>query len=194
VLLLNRGGQVVFANRAAYAALAREDGLMLKASLTSEGHLGYLTGETPAITRAIEAEVASALQSDTEPVSHFGSGLAVPQATGKGQWIIRVAPLTEHGRVLHGLNTATVMMFLHDTSSVWTLQPDLLKQMYGLTLAESRVAQALLQHGSPAEIAHVLSVGESTIRSQLKAIFEKTNTHRQADLVKLLMGIAKSEA
>lgn len=102
-----------------------------------------------------------------------------------------MAPLADRGRAVLSVDEAQVMVFLHDSAAEWVLPTDTLQQVYGLTVAETRVAQALLQHGAPAEVARALFVEESTVRSQLKALFDKTGTHRQADLVKLLMGLAK---
>jgi DNA-binding CsgD family transcriptional regulator len=36
------------------------------------------------------------------------------------------------------------------------------------------------------DIAAALGISESTVRTHLKRLFEKTSTHRQVDLVKLI--------
>jgi DNA-binding CsgD family transcriptional regulator len=70
--------------------------------------------------------------------------------------------------------------------------PLLLKQMFGLTSAEAKVAMQLARGWGIKGIASALSVSEGTIRAQLKSILAKTNTHRQADLVGLLVRIAQA--
>jgi DNA-binding CsgD family transcriptional regulator len=56
---------------------------------------------------------------------------------------------------------------------------------YELTAAQARVS-ALVFAGQPlAEIARSLNVSENTVRSHLKQIFQKTDTHSQMDLVHL---------
>lgn len=57
---------------------------------------------------------------------------------------------------------------------------------YGLTAAELRVAQRLIEGLTPAEIAAVDGVSPLTVRSQLKSIFAKTDTRRQAEVVRKL--------
>ena len=50
------------------------------------------------------------------------------------------------------------------------------------------LAQVLNGH-TLAEAAAILGVARSTVKSQLDAIYRKTNTHRQADLVRLVMSL-----
>lgn len=57
---------------------------------------------------------------------------------------------------------------------------------YGLTAAELRVARRLIEGLTPAEIAAVDGVSPLTVRSQLKSIFAKTDTRRQAEVVRKL--------
>ena len=58
--------------------------------------------------------------------------------------------------------------------------------LYGLTPAETRLAEALLAHGSLDGAMKKLNVTRNTVRSQMTAIFRKTSTFRQAELVRLL--------
>lgn len=192
VILLNRQGLATFANKAALKALGREDGLRLQAIHNPSSGLGRLVGNTPAITSALDEDIAAALNPDPFQVRHFGPGLVVPKAHDKGHWIVRMSPLSDRGAESAAFEHAKVIVFLHDTATSWELDPQLLHQMYGLTSAETRVAQALLQQGSIDLIAKNLGVSESTIKTQLKALFEKTGSSRQTDLIKILMGLAKS--
>ena len=63
---------------------------------------------------------------------------------------------------------------------------------HGLTPAECRVAVSLLELESIGQVAASLARSEETIRSQVKAIFTKTGTHSQAQLVKLLYALSQS--
>ena len=64
-----------------------------------------------------------------------------------------------------------------------------LKQLYGLTSAECRVADALLEADSLRAVAASLCRSEETVRSQLKSIYAKTGVHSQAALLKLLCAL-----
>jgi len=61
-----------------------------------------------------------------------------------------------------------------------------LMSTFSLTPAEARLASRLSSGDSIEEIAAELSVSYETSRKRLKSIFQKTNTHRQAQLVALL--------
>ena len=58
--------------------------------------------------------------------------------------------------------------------------------MFDLRPAETRIAAALLEGRELLEIVRIYAVSRESIRSQLKSIFLKTGTRRQADLVALL--------
>jgi DNA-binding CsgD family transcriptional regulator len=60
--------------------------------------------------------------------------------------------------------------------------------VFKLTSAEMRVLMMVVQLGGAREVAPVLGISEPTVRTHLQHIFDKTNTSRQADLVKLVAG------
>lgn len=82
--------------------------------------------------------------------------------------------------------TPTVI-FLCDPKQKQVADPEILKETYGLTRSEAVVASMLVDGHSLEEIAEELGVELSTARSHLKRVFTKTDTHRQSDLVRLLM-------
>ena len=61
---------------------------------------------------------------------------------------------------------------------------------YGLTAAEAALALALAAGGSLAEHAERRAVSIHTVRNQLRAVFQKTGTSRQGELVALLAGVS----
>jgi DNA-binding CsgD family transcriptional regulator len=66
----------------------------------------------------------------------------------------------------------------------------LLQEYFNLTPAEARLAR-FIARGEPLELAaRTLGVKLPTVRSQLAAVFAKTNTCRQAQLVALLSRLA----
>lgn len=82
------------------------------------------------------------------------------------------------------------IIVLLDLDTFPTPNPTTLKLLFGLTFAEARLAFHLAQGRTPNEIAKILRVSRTTVRSQLGAIFSKTHTKRQATLVALLGRIA----
>jgi DNA-binding CsgD family transcriptional regulator len=65
-------------------------------------------------------------------------------------------------------------------------QAELWCQAFQLTPAEARVAVYLASGAALKDYAEEFGVTYNTVRAQLRAIFEKTDTHRQAELVRLL--------
>ncbi len=61
------------------------------------------------------------------------------------------------------------------------------RRLYGLTRAEARVMAALTLGETVEQIAHAHGVRTSTVRAQVRSIFEKTGVHRQSDLVRLAL-------
>jgi DNA-binding CsgD family transcriptional regulator len=68
--------------------------------------------------------------------------------------------------------------------------PGVLVAAFGLTPAEARLASVMATGASPEAAAEQLRVSRETVRNQLKAVFAKTATHRQAELVALLSNLA----
>ncbi|WP_157216600.1 helix-turn-helix transcriptional regulator [Flavisphingomonas formosensis] len=64
-----------------------------------------------------------------------------------------------------------------------------LRQAYGFTQAETVLAEGLLAGLTLEEIAAERQVGRETIRTQLRSLFQRTDTRRQSDLIALLAGM-----
>jgi DNA-binding CsgD family transcriptional regulator len=62
----------------------------------------------------------------------------------------------------------------------------LLAAVFGLTPAEARLASIIAEGRNPEHAAEELGISRVTARNQLGAIFAKTATHRQSELVALL--------
>ncbi len=63
-----------------------------------------------------------------------------------------------------------------------------LHSRFMLTPAEIQIALGIAEGKTLAAIAKMRGVAVSTVRGQLKSVFVKTGTHRQAELVGLLVG------
>jgi len=64
-----------------------------------------------------------------------------------------------------------------------------LQRVFSLTPAEARLAALITEGLSPEAVAEQLGVKHETTRKQLKAIFAKTNTNRQSQLVAVLSSL-----
>jgi DNA-binding CsgD family transcriptional regulator len=68
--------------------------------------------------------------------------------------------------------------------------PVMLRAAFQLTPAEARVALGIARGDALSAIAQTQGIALGTVRTQLKAIFAKTGTHRQAQLAALLSRMA----
>lgn len=192
VLLLNETGHVLFANAAAQNIFARHDSLSLRATSAS-GTEGRLQAHTDRDTRQLQAQLTDTLSRDLLNTPHFGPGLAIPKKAGEGHWVVRMAPLTDKsGSLFDGINPKAIA-FITDSAANWRLDATLLRNTYGLTDAEARVAQALVNLQGVQQVAEQCGTTENTVKTQLKAIFSKTGTHSQAQLLQLLMNTARHQ-
>jgi DNA-binding CsgD family transcriptional regulator len=88
--------------------------------------------------------------------------------------------------VKHG--HAALLAFYHPDSPP-IVDPDLLASAFDLTPAECRVACHIAEGRTPKEIAGKIGVQHDTVRKQLQAIYQKTATNRQVDLIRLLLNL-----
>ncbi len=100
-------------------------------------------------------------------------------------------PLIAHIRTFPGLEGEAVgLLILVDLDERPTPDCAILQAVFGLTKAEARLACELACGDTIEDIAEEHGVSISTARVQLKSIFAKTGTSRQAELVALLIRLA----
>jgi DNA-binding CsgD family transcriptional regulator len=124
----------------------------------------------------IQAMAARACPPDTEPI--------VLKCDDGSPVIVHVMPIPEGAQALF-LGASVVLLFARLGPGPHPA-PALLSKIFGLTPAESRLASALTDGGTLLEAAKGLNISWETARTQLKAVFLKTDTHRQSELVALL--------
>lgn len=88
-----------------------------------------------------------------------------------------------------GLKTGkrNAVIFLTSPETEIAVSHPTLKRLYGLTDAEAALAEKLVQGHTLEEIASKAGRSSHTLRSQLKQIFQKTETNRQSQLIKKVL-------
>ena len=81
----------------------------------------------------------------------------------------------------------SIAVLANDPEHAPALDVQMLRDWYGLTPAEARVAVLLASGFSLDEIVERLGIGANTVRTHLKSIFAKTDTRRQGELIRLLL-------
>ena len=190
VILLDANERVRFTNRAAQETLRRGDALRAAAVAAggSDGlalHprlLGHERAFRDALTHALRPLAADA-------GDHFSEALVLPDADGRPACVVHVAPLAPTAAFATGGTPPVAVVFVYDLARAAHLAPQTLVDLFALTPAEARAALQVLQGGSVAEMAARLAVSENTFKTQLKEAYVKTHTHRQPDLLKLLLAL-----
>jgi DNA-binding CsgD family transcriptional regulator len=65
----------------------------------------------------------------------------------------------------------------------------ILARAFRLTPAEAKLASVIARGASPEIAAEELKISRETARNQLKSVFAKTDTHRQSELVALILQV-----
>ncbi len=94
-------------------------------------------------------------------------------------------PIVVHDDAIVGTSGVCIVMLMSRATSPHP-NPARLQQMFGLTSAEAQLATSLAAGQTPLEIARNSKLSRTTIRSHLAALFSKTDTNRQSELVALL--------
>ncbi len=108
----------------------------------------------------------------------------VRRPSGKRPYLVNVVPVRVSDLTL--TRSAALVLSVVDPAVGATLSLDLMQQYFHMTLAEAKVAVGIGSGLSVEELAHQNGVTIQTVRSQLKSVFVKTDTHRQSELASLL--------
>ena len=98
--------------------------------------------------------------------------------------VLRMLPV--HPAAKNPFLSARVLLLFSSPDAKNCPNPNVLIQAFGLSKAEARLAGEVAKGASIEESAVKFGVSRDTVRNQLKAIFSKTHTHRQGELVWLL--------
>lgn len=101
----------------------------------------------------------------------------------------QVLPISGEHYTVKLSNRMYALLTLCESSRLGEDGTTIMKDLFGLTPAEAKLADLLVQDYSIQDAAHKLGRSIGTARIQLRAIFEKTETNRQSSLVRLLMSL-----
>ena len=118
--------------------------------------------------------------------------VVIQRPSGRRALSIDMCPLS-HRESLITFDDAAVAMFVTDLERSVIPRVETIRAMLGLTPSEAQLAQLLVSGQDLKQASAHLSIGLETARKRLKVIFQKTDTHRQSDLVKLVLRCAGPE-
>ena len=178
VYLTDRHGRVVFMNRAAERQVKTRNALRIENNRL-----------TP-IDRRARAALATGIDqaiADEAEMPESGFTLALPEGERAGL-VATILPLARGERQnLCGAFAATVAIFVQDPIVVSPFPGEAFAKLYGLTGSELRVLLAMAPGLRLKEAAEMLGISETTARTHLQRIHEKTGTSKQTALLHLFM-------
>jgi len=184
VLTVGPAMAIGFSNPAGEALLRRGDGLLVKN--------GRLAARWHADDRNLAAALSDACGRSAILVSSIrqasaGALVSIRRDEKQSPYRASVFPL-RRDHAVRGLTSKTdAVLFVDDPDDAGSpTSTDLFSRTFRLTPAEARLAVNLASGASLTETADEFGVTHNTVRAQLRAIFDKTETHRQSDLVRLL--------
>ena len=185
IFALDCSGRIVFTNARADQMVQRGDGL-----ITDNGRLTCrLAGQQPLLDRLI----AAASIGDSGAVR--GGWVRLHRASGRRPYLALVSQLVA-GEDLIDEFRPKLLVIVSDPDRAAVRDEQALRDLYGLTDAEARVAAELAGGHSIQSAASALHLSPETLRSHLKHIFRKLGVSRQQDLVRILteIGLVVREA
>jgi uncharacterized protein YhfF/DNA-binding CsgD family transcriptional regulator len=187
VLTIGPAMALGFSNPAGETLLRRGDGLLVKN--------GRLAARWQVDERRLTAVVSDACRPSTvlvpspQPMGQPSAGTLVTIHRDEDQSPYRASifPLRRHHATRGLASNAEAVLFVDDPNDIGSPAPtNLYSGAFRLTPAEARLAVHLASGASLTEAADEFGVTHNTVRAQLRSIFDKTDTHRQGELVRLL--------
>ena len=175
ILVVGADHVVVQVNSAAERILRSHDGVYLR------------SGAIEVSRASVHAELCRSLQRalTCDGVDTWGGSLRCPRPSGARPYIVHVLPARGSHDAAPSSRRAIVVIIDPE------LNPEppaaLLRRLYGLTTAEADVAVRIAAGAEPKQISDELGVSIATVRKHLQHLFEKTDTHRQSELVRFLL-------
>ena len=176
LFLVTADGRVQHMNPAAEAMVAARRGLQVCS--------GRLAARDASAARAFQALIGRAGSRDAE--ARTGGSMPLAVAGSVAPLAVTVAPVRLPAMAILG-GAPTVIVCVTDTEAGMKLPEQRLRDLFGLTPAEARLALALFEGATLNEAAEGLKISRFTAQNHLARIFEKTGANRQATLVQLMM-------
>jgi DNA-binding CsgD family transcriptional regulator len=175
--LLGADSNLVFANVAAREELASRQALRLDGDRLAAAHRPSDRHLRAAVARACDVSAPWSVRSPSEVV--------LPREDGDLSVVV-VVPLGHENPFLnYGPIRAAAYIVSGSVRAATRAELRRIRNVFGLTPAEAEIATALIAGRSVAEIAEQRGASTHTVKTQMKLIYEKTQSNRQVDLARL---------
>jgi len=175
LLVLDASARIRWLNRAAEALVAEPEGL------TVEG--GRLTACAAGEARRLQSLISQAAAPGYGKPSGGSMSLATPGR--RRRLSVLVTPARSERSLFFGAKRS-VIVSVSDLEAAASLPQQRLRDLFGLSAAETKFAFAIFRGLSLREAAAELGSSYFTVRAHLVRIYAKTGTSRQSELVAVM--------
>lgn len=171
VVVLDRSRRIVSSNPLADHILAEAEGLRRR-------------GEELVFARSDHQRTVIALLGEGDPAAPL-TRFRIERPI-HGDVVITARPLEL--TAIHA-GTGALALFFARPGPEKPTDPQTLRDLFGLTAAEARLAAALTRGSTLVDAAQTIGIAHNTAKVQLRSVFAKTGVHRQAQLVALIASL-----
>ena len=180
VIHLDRRGRIVEANDRARAILRRGDGL--------SGRGGMLRARDPAAHARLVRLLAGALPTSGTPA--VSGSMTLRRTSLSLPFVVHVKPVV--GQHLDfRVHRVAALVLIVEPGRQPRIDPGLVAETLGLTVAESQVAIWLAEGKGVNELAKATGRTPAAIHYHLRQIYKKLRLTRQADVIRLVLSLAE---
>src|SRR5215469_7979819 len=180
-VVTSAGGVLLMANGAGEQILLNRDGL----ELTDSGIFAVMMGCGSPLGATLDRAAYST--NAMSEVQSEDAVFAVQRPSGRRDYtlLVRSAARSAEEREISG-SVCALVFILDPELPVQTAESEL-RQLYGITATEARLANLLMEGRTLDECCDLLKIRRSTGRTHLQHLFEKVGVERQTELVSVLL-------
>ncbi|MGO9544452.1 MAG: helix-turn-helix transcriptional regulator [Rhodomicrobium sp.] len=175
VILLNEKGAICYSNEPAIELMSKRDGLTANRDL-------LCATDSDAQSRLSELVRAAVATKGAR-----GGSVCLPRQHAARPLVARVMPFSQKSDFWLTPTRVHAIVFVSNPDAATGDAVNEVMQSYGLTPAEMRLLSELLAGRSLQEAAGNLRLARTTSRNTLARIMAKTETHRQSELLRLIL-------
>jgi DNA-binding CsgD family transcriptional regulator len=165
-------------NITAYSLLRQNDGLAIYQNRLVTANSSQTTRLRELVRRVAKPRIPAP--------SPRGLAIKISRPSSRRPFEVLITPLSM--RAAQGTYNLSPALFIFDPEAETKPPNEIVAHLYGLTAAEVRVAVLLMQGRTLKEISMTVQRTKETVRKHLQSIFDKTDTNRQGQLIRLLVG------
>lgn len=178
LLLVNKKGKILYVNQPAEEIIKKQSAITIR-----NDHLTFVPQKE---NKKLLQLIYSAAQESKESSIQQGGSMVYTDPINNIYLSLLISPVNPDKANLDTTSHETALILLNSNDQQQTVSPELLKSLYKLTQAESRLTIELCKGFSLDEIADRFSLSKNTLRTQLRSCFNKVGVSRQSELIRIV--------